>query len=140
MTQNKIIYKSIDKWAQRPGCVATATILLETEPHGPVEIDIFTKKEAIDITLDLIATLTIWIRHYEEVLSKVPSLIREYLWNADKNKFIYNNSAEDLKKLRTEHDRLLLTHYPARSMVSNLTQMKKDRDNYEKLFTYFNSL
>lgn len=140
MTQNKLIYKSIEKWAQRPGCVATATVLLQNEPCGPLEIDIHSKQEAIDITLDLLATLTIWIRHHEEVLSKVPGLVREYLWNADKKGYIYNNDAEELKKARIEQEKLLLTYYPARSMVTNLYAMRKERDNYEKLFTYFNSL
>lgn len=140
MTQNKIIYKSIEKWAQRPGCVATATILLENEPCGPFEVDIYSKEEALKITMDLISTLIIWIRHHEEMLSTVPKLIREYLWNSDTNGFIYNNTADDLKKARIEQEQLLLSYYPARSIVNNLNQMRKDRNHYEKLFTYFNSL
>lgn len=140
MTQTKLIFKSIEKWAQRPGVVATATILYENEPNGPVEMDIFSKQYAIDITLDLISTLTILIKHHEDMLMEVVPKIREYLWNSDKEKFIYNSSPEELNTARKEHERLLLSYYPIRSMIGSLSQMKKDRDRYEKLFIYFYSL
>lgn len=140
MTENKLIYKDINKWAQRPGVVATATVLLNTEPNGEFEVDIHSKEEAIKITTDLINTLIMWITRHEELLSIVPNVIREYLWYSDDAGFIYNNTTEELKRLREEHNQLLLSYYPARSIINNLNQMRKDRNKYESLFIYFNSL
>ncbi len=137
MTQIKVFFKDINKWAQRPGCIATATILngLET-----TEMDIFSKQYAIDITIDLIATLKMWINIYEFVLSDTPSEVREYLWNSDKEGFIYNHDADELKIARNQHEKILLKYYPADDMKKTLTKMQEDLNKYEKLFTYFNSL
>lgn len=139
MLKDKEYYKYIEKWASRPGCIATVGILQETEPHGVLERDIHSKQEAIAITLDLINSYKAWIAAYEKILEEIPNNIRSYMWNRDPN-YMISLTPEEANVAREDQERLIRSSFPGRNLSTALTQMKKELTRLEYLFSYFKNL
>ena len=145
MSNEVLIYKTIDRCRNRPGVVAVATILLKTEPNGPVQRDITSKEEAIQIITTLINTLKIWEKYYLVVCAEVPNEIREYLWNfagtvtfpKPANTVEWREWKESVDKLAKDYETLVMANYPGRSVQNILNNIKNDLVYYERLLNEF---
>lgn len=143
MTQKVLIYKRIEKWNCRPGVVAIATVLCKTEPDGPTEVDITSKREAIKITRSILDTLKIWEKYYSTILGEAPNEVREYLWNFDgtihfpDSKPSWRVWKEQVDKLVKDYESLIICDYPGRAIQVTLTAIKRDINHYERLLNEF---